>query len=161
MSSLIAIKVSTLEVKQYVDKAVRDFHEKENYKDFGIFTGVYDIKNEIKQERKNFKIISYDDGVNKKVLMQYFSEQSSYSDFLKDVIVEKIVNNDEYALNIKENIFLISDNTLVIKEIEKDKIEKLSTTIGWVLVKNYFDPNYIKENPNLLNFKALLMKLIV
>lgn len=148
ISGYVAVMVSNFEAGYRIGAIVYSFNSSGSLEDLGVLTKTSDIINEIKKERKNFKITSYNKEINRKLLYNYFKSQDVYSPFFTDIVVNDTVDNLDKTLSINENIFLLPNNTLVIREIDKKKIEDLSPTIGWVLVKNHFDKKYIKEFPN-------------
>ncbi|QQG43375.1 MAG: hypothetical protein HYW45_04260 [Candidatus Daviesbacteria bacterium] len=96
------------------------------------------------------KIIGNSDKLNETILLAVISDQSNRSSFYKQILLPSAISDKKVNLKTPSDVFLLPDGSLVIRELKKDTIESISPTLGRLMVRGYFDPKYIKEEPQIL-----------
>lgn len=116
-----------------------------NPQSLGIYTDADEIVNQLKSFDKPPQIVGDEINVESFVISQKLNDKG---DFYKGEIVPITVSIIPSIKNLSSQTILLVNSSLVITEIDKEKIETISPTIGRLLVKKTLGPRYIKDEPN-------------
>lgn len=113
----------------------------------GVKTNVNAIKNAIESNDQPPVIITNDKGSRNEVVA--IAKASSGTDnFFGNKILTGIPDFLIFPVNTGVNLLFL-DNTLIVKEINNEDMQKISSVIGYQIIKNYFPSRNIKSNPKI------------
>lgn len=114
----------------------------------GIISDTQQIKRNLQDINKSPTIISSDNNPTCKILL-YLVDRKKRSFFYKKYLFFKACSSSKIVVNIKSNILLLPDNSLIINKIDKDALNTISPTLSYLMVKSYFKPKLIKTYPEI------------
>jgi len=118
---------------------------KQNPSFLGVKTNTEDILNAIRSNNIPPHIITNDKDSENEVIA-IAKATSGINNFYGSKVLSGFPSLLIFPIKINNNLLFL-DNTLVVKKIDENDMQKLSPLIGYLIIKNYFSSRYIKSNP--------------
>ena len=115
----------------------------------GLFWDSDQIQNKLKEMDSPPQIIGSETDYKSSVLSLLIENKSTTGDFYNNYVIQKIPSQLILPIAIPKSSIYLIDNKLLVSSLEKEIIEKITPTIGKLLVKKDLEPRYIKDEPSI------------
>lgn len=144
-----AIQYSKFLSYSNIDSISSKLNNTTDAKSLNILADDKEILESLKKSSGMPKIIGNSERLDEIILLTVIKSQGKRSSFYEQVVLPSAVSDKRISLKLPSDVLLLPDGSLVIKELKKDSIESISPTLGRLMVRNYFDPKYVKEEPKI------------
>lgn len=148
----ISFNVAFLTTYPYAIGEITYFYLKinKNPKSLNIVWKDTDIVDNLRNIKDFPKIIRAGDNLSKQLLSELLVDRFGENrTFYSKEIMPSVVNFFIPSLNIPKDVAIITvNNKIIIREFNKDIIEKVSPALGKLMVETYFSSRNIKDEPN-------------
>lgn len=120
---------------------------KSNPNSSNILYNIESITKKIHQFDNPPKIIQTTQNDIGKEVIKHYINKNTLSNFYTQDVLNKIPDYAVVRLDLPKSNLVLTDNVLFVNELNKDDLQKISPRIAYLLVKKYFSPRYIKNDP--------------
>lgn len=142
-----AIQYSKFLAYSKIDSISSKLNNTKDAKSLNVLADDKEILESLRNSSDMPKIIGNSDKLNEAIILSIIKNQGKESPFYEQVLLPSAISNKKVSLNLPSDILLLPEGSLVIKELKKDTIESISPVLGRLMIKKYFDPKYVKEEP--------------
>lgn len=149
LGAFSAILFSTQIASQEANLTISKIQSTPDLKSLGITTEKEKLSEKIKQMDKTPSIIGSSDALLQTIVLKISKGKLNRSEFYYAYILPQALKRKNLDFKLASDILLLPDNTLVIARLDKETIEAISPALGFLMIRSYFDPRYIKPEPKL------------
>ncbi|EKD87524.1 MAG: hypothetical protein ACD_36C00038G0001, partial [uncultured bacterium] len=149
LSTSATIFFSVRRVQEEARAMSSDLKTSDGAQKHGIITEPQAIVDHLKETQALPTLVGEGQNLTSTILTSLLTQKKQYSSFITQIIFPKALQLPALAVSLPGRMALLPNNTLIIRELDKNAIESVSPTLGRLMVRSYFNPKYIKEEPTL------------
>ncbi|MDO8569993.1 MAG: hypothetical protein Q7R97_00210 [Candidatus Daviesbacteria bacterium] len=149
VSVFITLQYSKFLTYSNIDSITSKINSSNGAKSLNILADNKEIIENLRKSENMPNIIGNSDKLSEAILLSVMLNQVKSISFYQQVILPSAISDKKVVLKLPNDILLLPNGTLVIKELNKAPIEAMSPVLGRLMVRKYFDSKYVKEEPQI------------